>query len=113
MSLIITGVIAGIINGLFGSGAGMIILPFLLAGSKMDEVKARGTTLMSILFLTIISSIFYAKNISDFNFLWMVIAGGMLGGIIGAKTIKYIPAKWLRLALGAFMIITGIRMFFR
>mgnify|MGYP003293262360 CR=1 FL=1 len=35
-------------------------------------VKARGTTIMSVLFLSIISSIFYAKNIKRGGFLFCV-----------------------------------------
>lgn len=111
MKIAIIGILAGIINGLFGSGSGMIILP-ALAGN-IDEIKARGTTLMSVLFLSIISSIFYIKNLNiqiDLKTIWYVVSGGIIGGVLGAKLINKIPIKYLQLLLAIFMIYTGIRM---
>lgn len=110
MKFAVIGIIAGAVNGLFGSGAGMIVLPMLSSKLGMEEVEARGTTLMSVLFLSIISSIFYIKNIEDFNFLWFIIAGGILGGTIGAKVIVYAPKRYLQIGFGVFMIITGLKM---
>lgn len=112
MSIKIIGMIAGAINGLFGSGAGMIILPALSSIVEMEDKKSRGTTIVSILFLTIISSIFYFKNVTDLQLVWYVSVGGVLGGIIGAKLINYIPAKYLKMILGIFMVATGVKMLF-
>ncbi|MBE5813420.1 MAG: sulfite exporter TauE/SafE family protein [Clostridiales bacterium] len=111
MKFAIVGIIAGIINGLFGSGSGMIILPVL--ASNIDEIKSRGTTLMSVLFLSIISSIFYIKNLAiqiELKTIWYVVAGGIIGGALGAKIINKIPIKYLQILLAIFMIGTGIRM---
>ena len=111
MKIWLIGTLAGIINGLFGSGAGMIILPAL--SSNLDEIKSRGTTLMSVLFLSIISSIFYAQNLNtqiDLISIWYVIAGGIIGGAFGAKIIHKIPTKYLQILLAIFMVGTGIRM---
>ena len=113
MKISIIGIVAGIINGLFGSGSGMIILPALLASDKFDEIKARGTTIMSVLFLSIISSIFYLKNPQnsiDLQSVWYVAAGGVIGGLGGAKLINIIPIKYIQILLSGFMIYTGIRM---
>ena len=111
MKIAIIGMVAGVINGLFGSGAGMIILPVL--ANNIDGIKARGTTLMSVLFLSIISSIFYIKNLSiqiSLETIWYVVAGGIIGGALGAKLINKIPSKYLEVLLAIFMIGTGIRM---
>lgn len=113
MKIALIGVIAGVINGLFGSGAGMIILPALASKDDENEVKARGTTIMSVLFLSIISSIFYIKNTNnkiELIAIWYVVAGGMLGATLGSKIIRKIPAKYLQIILALFMIGTGIRM---
>ena len=110
MSIELVGIIAGAVNGLFGSGAGMIVLPALCSIFDMEDKKSRGTTITSILFLTIISSIFYVENMPDIKFVWYVTVGGVVGGIIGAKLINYIPTKYLKILLGIFMIGTGIKM---
>ena len=114
MKTVLVGIIAGIINGLFGSGSGMIILPALVTKENINEVKARGTTIMSVLFLSIISSIFYAKNINnniELLAIWYVVAGGIIGGTVGSKIIHKIPVKYLQILLAIFMIYTGIKMF--
>ena len=112
MSIFI-GLMAGFINGLFGSGAGMIVLPGLISVMKMDSKVARGTSLFILVVVSAITCIFYVKNITDYTALWFIISGGVLGGVIGSKFSKVIPEKILRIALGVMMIISGIRMFLR
>ena len=42
------GILGGFVSGFFGSGGGLIILPALIRILKIDELKARGTTLITI-----------------------------------------------------------------
>ncbi|MBQ7667841.1 MAG: sulfite exporter TauE/SafE family protein [Clostridia bacterium] len=112
MLLSFVGIVAGFVNGLFGSGAGMIILPTLISVFNMDDVKSRGTTIMSVLFLSIISSIFYFKSVGSLQIMWYVSVGGIVGGIIGAKLVKYIPRGILKISLSLFLIFSGIRILF-
>jgi uncharacterized membrane protein YfcA len=46
--LLLTGVIAGILSGMFGVGGGFIIVPALIAFSGMSMLRAVGTSLMVI-----------------------------------------------------------------
>ena len=112
MSIFI-GLMAGFINGLFGSGAGMIILPGLISTMKMDSKVARGTSLFILVIVSSITCIFYAKNITDYTALWFIISGGVLGGVIGSNFSKVIPGDILKIILGIIMLISGIRMFLR
>ena len=112
MSIFI-GLMAGFINGLFGSGAGMIILPGLISGMKMDSKVARGTSLFILVIVSTITCFFYVKNITDYTALWFIISGGALGGVIGSKFSKVIPENILKIVLGSIMIISGIRMLLR
>ncbi len=112
VTLGLIGIIAGFVNGFFGSGAGMIILPTLISVFDMNDVKSRGTTIMSVLFLSIISSIFYFKSVSSLEIMWYAGVGGIVGGIIGAKLVKYIPPNVLKILLSGFLFFSGIRMLF-
>ena len=63
---------------------------------KVDEYKARGTTLTIVMAITIISSFFYYKNnYFDFKIAPYIVLGGIIGGIIGAKIMHKIPKFWL------------------
>ena len=57
----VVGVLGGFVSGFFGAGGGLIILPALIRILKLDEYKARGTTLATILIAILVSSIFYSK----------------------------------------------------
>ena len=59
---IILGLIAGIICGLFGTGGGMILVPAFIYMLKIEPKKARATSLLCMLVMVIVSSIFYYKN---------------------------------------------------
>ena len=107
----IVGILGGFVSGFFGAGGGLIILPALIRILKVDELKARGTTLATILIAILVSSIFYTKyNYFD---LWLsikVAIGGIVGGFLGAKLVKKIPKFWLSLIFDIFLIWASINM---
>lgn len=107
------GAIGGILGGLFGSGSGLIILPAIVKYLKVDEYVARGTTLITVLFIVISSSFFYYKgNYFDFEMGIYTAIGGIIGGSIGAKLAKKIPRFWLSLIFEMFVIVISIIMIF-
>lgn len=112
MSIFI-GLIAGFINGLFGSGAGMIVLPGLIWAMKLDSKVARGTSLFILVIVSFITCFFYVRNITDYTALWFVTSGGILGGVLGSKFSKFVSGKWLKIVLAIMMIVSGARMFMR
>lgn len=104
------GIIAGFINGLFGTGAGMIVLPGLISLFNMDSKVARGTSLFILVIISFVTSIFYINNITDYKALWFIVAGGIFGGVIGSKFSKVVSGKMLKIILGIMMLISGVRM---
>lgn len=107
----IIGIIAGVINGLFGSGGGMIIVPALAALTDMEQYKAHATSIAVILPITLMSSlIYYTGKYIDFNIAWTTAAGGIAGGLVGAYFLKKIPARMLRVVFGVFIILSALRM---
>ena len=112
MSIFI-GLIAGFINGLFGSGAGMIVLPGLISVIKLESKVARGTSLFILVIVSVVTCFFYVRNITDYTALWFITACGILGGVIGSRFSKVIPENLLKIILGSMMLISGVRMFLR
>lgn len=113
MKVILIGLVAGIINGLFGSGGGTIIVPALVFILGIEDHKAHATTISIILPLTIISTFIYFKNGAiDFTICLYIALGGIIGGFLGAKLLNKVPKNILRKIFGIFMIIAGIRMVF-
>jgi len=107
------GIIVGIANGLFGAGGGTLLVPALEKFKKFETHKAHATTLAIILPLSIVSAIVYIWGVDvDWKSVLLVSAGGITGGIIGAKLLNHISAGWLNMLFGLFLIAGATRMLF-
>ncbi|MFR2570680.1 MAG: sulfite exporter TauE/SafE family protein [Clostridia bacterium] len=108
---IIIGLLAGIISGLFSTGGGMIIVPACIYLLKLNDKRARGTSVFAILPMVITSGIFYYENnYIDWNNSSLCAIGGTIGGYIGAKALKKLPSKYLKLAFTIFLIYASYKM---
>ena len=107
------GLLAGLISGLFSTGGGMIIVPALIHLLKVDDTKARGTSVFCILPMVITSSFFYYKgNFINWKIAILCSIGGAIGGYIGAKLLKKVPAKYMKIAFTIFLIYVSAKMLF-
>lgn len=105
------GIVAGFLNGLFGSGGGTVIVPFMTELLDVEEQKAHATAILIILGFTIVSLFFYgAKNYLDWKLALIVSGGGVIGGLIGAKLLSKLSGGVIRKIFGAFMIVAAVRM---
>ena len=108
---ILVGLIAGTISGLFAAGGGMIVVPALIHLFKIEDSKARATSVFAILPMVVASGVFYYKNdYVDWNLGIKCAIGGIIGGIIGAKLLKKISTKTLRILVIVFLIYTSVKM---
>ena len=110
---IIIGIIAGIINGFFASGGGMILVPAFVYFLDLTESESRATSVLCILPMVLTSSFFYYKN-DYINWRIGVICsiGGIIGGFIGAKLLKKVLDKYLKIAFTVFLAYVSIRLSF-
>lgn len=114
IKLLSIGLAAGLINGLFGSGGGTIVVPSLVFLLGVNDYKAHATAISIILPLSIISTIIYFTNDSiPFNVAIPVTLGGVIGSYIGAKLLNKIPINILRKIFGSVIIYTAIRMIWK
>lgn len=111
IKIIIIGLLAGLLSGLFASGGGLILVPAFIYLLKEDERVSRGTAVFCILPIVLTSSIFYYRN-NYFN--WKIglgcAVGGVIGGIIGAKLLKKISIKYVRFLFVVFLLFVSFRM---
>ena len=110
---IFVGLFAGIISGLFAAGGGMIVVPALIHIFHLEDKKARATSVFAILPMVITSGIFYYKNkYIDWKLGFYCAIGGIIGGYIGAKLLKKLPTKILKIVFTGFLIYVSARMIF-
>ena len=106
----LSGGLAGILNGLFGAGGGILLVPLLLRVHKLPARQAFATSLAIILPLSAVTLAFalYRGQVA-----WQeacpYLAGGAAGGFLAGKYLKRMPVTWLRRLFGALLILSGIR----
>lgn len=96
---------AGIINGLFASGAGQILVFILVFILKEDSHKARGTSVFSVGVITIFTLTRYINNI-NIKVIEIIIVAiiGIIFGYIGSKLMKKIYPVYLNLVSGILVL---------
>ena len=110
---IIIGLLAGILNGIFGAGGGCVVVPALEKFLDFPQKKAHGTAVGIILIMSVASAVIYIIRGNFDVKLWIpVTVGGCIGGIIGGKLLAKIAGKWLRTVFGVVIIITSVKMIF-
>ena len=103
----------GLANGLFGAGGGSLLVPALQKFMKLETKKSHATTLAVILPLSVISAGIYVWGLElDWSVVLFVSAGGVCGGLIGAKLLNKLAAWWLNILFGGFLAAGAIRMLF-
>ena len=108
---IVIGLVAGILNGLFGAGGGSVVVPAMERFLGMDEKKSHATAIAIILMMSVVSSVMYIyKGHFDMKLWLWVTAGGVAGGFVGAKILNRIPKRWLKIGFGAVICVTAVKM---
>lgn len=106
---ILAGGFAGVINGIFGAGGGMVLVPILSASRLLTEKQLFSSSIVIILPICI-TSLFLAKGVSiPLAEAWPYMLGGASGGIIAAKLGSKLPVTWLHRCLGILIIYGGIQ----
>ncbi len=109
--VLLFGALIGIINGFFGGGGGMIVVPLLTKLFGMEQKKAQATALFIILPISLVSTIVYlCYNSISFKTGWPVIVGIVAGGLVGARLLNKLKNKALQGIFIFFMILGGVGM---
>lgn len=104
------GAIAGAVNGLFGAGGGMVLVPLLTLLTDLQEDEIFPASVSIILPICFISLGFTAISsgipwVDALPYLIGSAAGGILAGALGKK----IPLIWLHRGLGLLILWGGVR----
>lgn len=112
--VLLLGLISGILNGLFGSGGGIVVVP-MLKQLHLPTRKAHATSVAIILPLSAASTVAYLFNGVPFHgreLLWLI-PFGLAGALLGAKFLRSINTRLLRKIFAVIILYSGIRMLFR
>lgn len=106
----LTGALGGLVNGLFGGGGGMVVVPLLTRWCGVEEKKAFATCVAVIFPFCLLSAAIYLFR-TDFDLLTALpyLMGGLAGGFVGGKLMDRVSVVWLRRIFAAFLLYGGVR----
>lgn len=108
---LLAGLAAGFVNGFFGAGGGMVLVPLLIWLIGLPDKLAFSSAISIILPLCVVSLVIYGRHdmlpLSD---ALPYLLGGAGGGVLAGLWFQKVPAKWLHLALGALILLGGVRL---
>jgi hypothetical protein len=113
-AFVLTGLVGGILSGLFGIGGGIVIIPILVLLFGMNQHLAQGTTLA--LFIPPIGLLaawtYYRAGFVDLKVAGLICIGFFVGGLLGAKVATFFSEILLRRLFGCLMLLMALKMIF-
>ena len=108
--VLLTGALAGFVNGFFGAGGGMLVVPLLIVLVGLADKQAFSSAISIILPLTIVSLVIYAKNGAlDIKAALPYLLGAG-GGVLAGLWFRKVSARVLHIALGLLILFGGARL---
>ena len=110
---IIAGGLAGILNGLFGAGGGLVLVPLLIGWLKLEEKQAFATSVAIILPLSIVSYVLFCLQGGN---VWEealpYLFGGIVGGWLSSRLFQRVSVTWLHRLFSILLFYGGIKAVF-
>ena len=101
---------AGLVNGFFGGGGGMVLVPLLTGKCGLDQRRAFATSVAVILPLCVLSSAIYLfRGSLDLTAALPYLAGGLVGGFAGGKLFKNLNMDLLRRGFALLILYGGVK----
>ena len=105
------GAAAGLVNGFFGAGGGMVLVPLLISLGQLEDKQAFASAISVILPLSIMSLLIHAyQGTLDLSGSLPYLIGGLGGGLLGGLLFKKVSVTFLHKALGLVILWGGFRM---
>ena len=105
--MLLAGLAAGTVTGLFGGGGGMVLVPLLMLLTDLREEQVFPASVGVI--LPVCGVCLLLSPGGSWRSALPFLPGSLLGGILAGKWGGKIPVKWLHRALGVLILWGGIR----
>jgi len=114
MSLIILGLIVGMLSGILGLGGGIFLVPALVFLFQFSPQQAQGTSLAVLIPpIGIFAALeYYRRGHIDFSVVGLICLGFVFGAYGGAFLVDKIPVPLMRRIFGFFMFFVALQMVF-
>jgi uncharacterized membrane protein YfcA len=109
--VVVVGLLAGLLAGIFGVGGGILIVPGLMFVLSMEQRSAHGTSLAAVLPISLAGLLPY---LAADNVQWVkaaaLTAGSVVGAVYGVKVLATINKRTLAFGFAALMVLSAARL---
>jgi len=107
----ICGASAGLVNGLFGAGGGMVLVPLLIRYGKVEDKKAFSSAISIILPMCLVTIfVYWTQQIFPIQESLPYLAGGLAGGVLGGLLFRKVTPQFLHKIFGLVILWGGFRL---
>lgn len=104
------GAAAGLVNGCFGGGGGMVLLPILDRTAGLPQRKLYATCVGIIFPVCMVSACVYLfQGGVSLTEAAPYLLGGLAGGWLGGRLYHRVDTRFLRLLFAGFLLYAGVR----
>lgn len=102
------GVVVGLVTGLVGAGGGFLVVPALVLLGGLPMPVAVGTSLLVIAMKSFAGLAGYLSSVHiDWPLAAAITLAAVIGSLIGARLVRFVPADTLRRGFGWFVLAMG------
>ena len=110
LKYVITGGLAGVCNGLFGAGGGLLLVPLLIGWIGIEEKNAFATSVAIILPLSVASyGLFCLQGGNVWGDALPFLLGGIVGGVLSIRLFRNLSPVWLHRLFGILILYGGVK----
>lgn len=110
VGMILAGIGAGAVNGLFGAGGGMVLVPLLGLLTDLEDREVFPASICIIAAVCIVSlAVTWQKGVTPWDIALPYLLASAVGGIAAGFLAKKIPTVWLHRLLGVLILWGGFR----
>jgi uncharacterized membrane protein YfcA len=109
---LLLGVGIGVISGVVGIGGGALLVPALIYGYGMSQIKAQGTSLATLLLPIGFFAFwpYYKAGPVDLKLAMLIAVGFILGGWMGGIGAQHLSPVVLRRLFAALLIVLAVKL---
>jgi len=106
LSLVIIGIMAGILSGLVGVGGGVVMVPMLVLFLGFSQHQAQGTSLAVLVVPVTAIAVYnyYKEGYIDWRYAVIIAVFFVIGGYFGSKLAINIDQKMLKKIFGVVLL---------
>ena len=108
---LLSSIIIGIINGIFGGGGGMLCVPVLKLMLDLEDKEAHATTVLIMAIISVPTLIIYITTLPvNWGSTALVTLGVVIGGFVGSKLLKKLSNNTINIAFIILMFLASLKM---